>query len=79
MILHSIKWRLQAWHGFLLVCLVSGLLSGFYIFERREKMLMLDTDASEDQITNLLRLTERYCVVLQTLKHPPEMELVRKS
>jgi uncharacterized OsmC-like protein len=27
----------------------------------------LDTDASEDQRATLLRLTERYCVVLQTL------------
>lgn len=31
----------------------------------------LDTDASEDQIASLLKLTERYCVVLQTLKNPP--------
>jgi len=38
-----------------------------------------DTDAPEDQLANLLRLTERYCVVLQTLKHPPEMTLIRKS
>jgi uncharacterized OsmC-like protein len=30
----------------------------------------LDTDASDDQIATLLRLTERYCVVLQTLAHP---------
>jgi uncharacterized OsmC-like protein len=31
----------------------------------------LDTDASEEQRANLLRLTERYCVVLQTLRQPP--------
>lgn len=31
----------------------------------------LDTDASEEQIAALLRLTERYCVVFQTLAHPP--------
>lgn len=31
----------------------------------------LDTDASEDQLAALLRLTERYCVVFQTLAHPP--------
>jgi uncharacterized OsmC-like protein len=31
----------------------------------------LDTDASEAQIANLLRLTERYCVVYQTIKNPP--------
>jgi len=30
----------------------------------------LDTDASDEQITTLLRLTERYCVVLQTLRAP---------
>jgi len=47
MIFHSIKWRLQAWHGFLLLCLVSGLLAGFYIFERREKLLSLDTELGE--------------------------------
>ena len=30
----------------------------------------LDTDASEEQRTNLIRLTERYCVVYQTLHQP---------
>ena len=30
----------------------------------------LDTEATEEQIATLLRLTERYCVVLQTLAHP---------
>jgi len=33
----------------------------------------LDTDASAEQVQTLLRLTERYCVVYQTLAHPPEM------
>ncbi len=33
----------------------------------------LDTDASAEQIETLLRLTERYCVVYQTLAHPVEM------
>ena len=28
----------------------------------------LDTDASAEQIATLLKLTERYCVVLQTLR-----------
>jgi uncharacterized OsmC-like protein len=31
----------------------------------------LDTDASEEQRATLLRLTERYSVVLQTLRRPP--------
>jgi uncharacterized OsmC-like protein len=33
----------------------------------------LDTGASEEQLDTLLRLTERYCVVLQTLAQPPEL------
>jgi uncharacterized OsmC-like protein len=31
----------------------------------------LDTDATPDQLANLLKLTERYCVIYQTLKSPP--------
>jgi uncharacterized OsmC-like protein len=34
----------------------------------------LDTDAPPDQLDTLLKLTERYCVVLQTLKHSPMLE-----
>jgi uncharacterized OsmC-like protein len=34
----------------------------------------LDTDASEEQITRLLQLTERYCVVYQTLKNSPRLQ-----
>ena len=30
----------------------------------------LETGASPEQITTLLKLTERYCVVYQTLAHP---------
>ena len=33
----------------------------------------LDTDASQEQVATLLRLTERYCVVFQTLAHPPAL------
>ena len=31
----------------------------------------LDTDEPQERIDTLLKLTERYCVVLQTLRHPP--------
>jgi uncharacterized OsmC-like protein len=31
----------------------------------------LETDAGADQLATLLKLTERYCVVLQTLVHSP--------
>ena len=34
----------------------------------------LDTDASEEQISDLLATTERYCVVLQTLRTAPPVE-----
>jgi uncharacterized OsmC-like protein len=35
----------------------------------------LDTDASPEQLEALFRLTERYCVVLQTLRQPPAVRL----
>ncbi|HEX7610717.1 MAG TPA: OsmC family protein [Solirubrobacteraceae bacterium] len=35
--------------------------------------LELDTDADEEQLATLTRLTERYCVVYQTLAGDPEM------
>ncbi|MBI2307379.1 MAG: OsmC family protein [Rhodocyclales bacterium] len=38
----------------------------------------LDTDASEEQLATLLKLTERYCVVYQTLAHPPALAVSRK-
>ena len=42
-------------------------------FQRIRLHLDLDTDASEDQLSTLVRLTERYCVVYQTLRQPPEI------
>src|SRR3954462_6807891 len=35
----------------------------------------LDSDATTEQLATLFRLTERYCVVLQTLRQPPEVWL----
>jgi len=35
----------------------------------------LDTDAAEEQLARLLTLTERYCVVLQTLRTSPELSV----
>jgi uncharacterized OsmC-like protein len=34
----------------------------------------LDTDAPQGELDTLLKLTERYCVVLQTLKRSPAIE-----
>lgn len=35
----------------------------------------LDTDATPEQLANVLRLTERYCVVYQTLRSAPPVSL----
>ena len=44
-------------------------------FQRIRLNFNLDTDASEEQLATLIRLTERYCVVFQTLRNPPELSL----
>ena len=36
----------------------------------------LDTDASEEQVATLLRLTERYCVVKQTISNPTNVDVL---
>jgi uncharacterized OsmC-like protein len=39
----------------------------------------LDTDATEEQLATLLKLTERYCVVYQTLSDPPKIEILHRA
>ena len=36
----------------------------------------VDTDADDDQLSKLIELTERYCVVLQTLNQAPVVSVV---
>jgi uncharacterized OsmC-like protein len=48
-------------------------------FQRIRLVIRLDTDASEDQIATLIRLTERYCVIFQTLKKSPDIMTVRAT
>ena len=38
----------------------------------------LDTDAPEEQLATLLRLTERYCVVHQTLAKSPALAMTQR-
>jgi uncharacterized OsmC-like protein len=38
----------------------------------------LDTDEPDDRLDTLLRLTERYCVIAQTLRHSPELSVRRR-
>jgi uncharacterized OsmC-like protein len=42
-------------------------------FQTIRLRFLLDTDAGEEQLGTLIRLTERYCVVLQTLRRSPEL------
>jgi uncharacterized OsmC-like protein len=46
----------------------------------REIRLRFDIDcrASRDQIDTLLKLTERYCVVFQTLNKRPELKIAHR-
>ena len=44
-------------------------------FQQIRLRFHLDTNASEEQLATLLRLTERYCVVYQTLNHPVKIDV----
>jgi uncharacterized OsmC-like protein len=44
-------------------------------FQRIRLKFDLDTDASAEQIETLRRLTERYCVLYQTLRQPPPIAI----
>ena len=48
-------------------------------FQNIRLQFTLDTDASDEQIETLLRLTERYCVIYQTLAHTPVLAVTRQS
>lgn len=39
----------------------------------------LDTDATADQLASLMKLTERYCVVYQTLRQPAAITVTQSS
>ncbi len=39
----------------------------------------LDTDADDEQLETLQKLTERYCVIYQTLCNPPSVKVSRSS
>lgn len=48
-------------------------------FQQIRLFFDLDTDAAEDQQATLIRLTERYCVVYQTLRQPADMQVNRTA
>lgn len=37
----------------------------------------LESDATPEDLDALIATTERYCVVFQTLAHPPELSIAR--
>ena len=39
----------------------------------------LDSDASNEQLATLIKLTERYCVVYQTLRNPPPVQIATSA
>src|SRR5438552_17447797 len=47
-------------------------------FQQIRLLFDLDTDANEEQLATLLRLTERYCVVYQTLAHAGRIDITRR-
>ena len=48
-------------------------------FQRIRLNFALATDATDDQLATLIRLTERYCVVFQTLRSSPQLTVARTS
>jgi len=48
-------------------------------FQRIRLYFDLQTDASDDQLATLIRLTERYCVVYQTLRRSPEINVSHRA
>ncbi|MGF7162377.1 putative OsmC-like protein [Rhodoligotrophos appendicifer] len=48
-------------------------------FETIRLRFDVDTDAPQDKIDTLLKLTERYCVIFQTLSHKPELSVEMRN
>ena len=48
-------------------------------FQRIRLHFELDTDATAEQLDTLIRLTERYCVVYQTLRQSPDISVTRHT
>ena len=47
-------------------------------FQKIRLRFDLDTDATEEQLDTLIRLTERYCVVYQSLRYPAPIDVSRR-
>lgn len=49
----SIRWRIQIWHGALLLCLVAAMMTAFYLYERAERFQIVDSRL-QNLLTQLL-------------------------
>ena len=47
--------------------------------QRIRLVFELETDATDEELATLLRLTERYCVVYQTLRQPPDIRITHRT
>lgn len=47
-------------------------------FQNIRLKFVLNTTADEEQLATLIKLTERYCVVYQSLKNPPQFEIMKE-
>jgi uncharacterized OsmC-like protein len=47
-------------------------------FQNIRLKFVLNTNADEEQLATLIKLTERYCVVYQSLKNPPQFEISKE-
>ena len=48
-------------------------------FQAIRLRIVLDTDAADEQLDTLMKLTERYCVVYQTLNNTPTLSIERRT
>ncbi len=48
-------------------------------FEHIDLSFDLDTDADGEQLATLLKLTERYCVIFQTLRKAPSIDVTHRT
>ena len=53
---------------------ISAAAPGFKAIRMRFE---LDSDATPEQLDTLIKLTERYCVVFQTIKQTPQLSVSR--
>ena len=47
-------------------------------FQNIRLKFILKTNASDEELSTLIKLTERYCVVFQTLNNPPKINISRQ-